>query len=304
MAIQMKYVFIINPHAGEANASAQIRSSISDLPRKESCEIYETKGIADATSYVRQYCSAHPQEQIRFISCGGDGTLSEVFNGVIGFENAEVTCYPCGSGNDFVKTFGGAEKFLDIPALLNAEAEKIDMLKVGNLYSNNVVNFGFDTTVAMTVNEGRAATGNAGKGLYTKGIIRALVTSMKNRFEVRADGELLNPDGVALLCTLGNGQYVGGSFHCSPRADLHDGLIEVCLVKPISRIKFVSLIGAYTKGTHLDDPRMKDIMVYRRAKKVEVSAPEGFAYSLDGEIIHENHFIVEAVPSLVKFAAP
>ncbi|MBQ9611627.1 MAG: YegS/Rv2252/BmrU family lipid kinase [Lachnospiraceae bacterium] len=301
---EKKYIFVINPHAGVADASAQIRTAVDALPQRDQCEIYETNGNTDATVFVRNYCKEHPEQPVRFIACGGDGTLSEVFNGVIGYDNAEVSCYPCGSGNDFVKSFGGAKRFLNIPDLIAAEAEKIDMLKVGDRYSNNVVNFGFDTVVAMTVNEGRAQKGNAGKSLYTKGIIRALITSMKNRFEVRADGELLNPDGIALLCTLGNGQFVGGSFHCAPRADLHDGLVEVCLVKPISRLKFVSLIGAYVKGTHLDDPRMQNLMVYRKAKTVEVTAPEGFAYSLDGEIIHENHFIVEVVPSMVKFAAP
>ena len=264
---EKKYIFVINPHAGVADASAQIRTAVDALPQRDQCEIYETKGNTDATVFVRNYCKEHPEQPVRFIACGGDGTLSEVFNGVIGYDNAEVSCYPCGSGNDFVKSFGGAKRFLNIPDLIAAEAEKIDMLKVGDRYSNNVVNFGFDTVVAMTVNEGRAQKGNAGKSLYTKGIIRALITSMKNRFEVRADGELLNPDGIALLCTLGNGQFVGGSFHCAPRADLHDGLVEVCLVKPISRLKFVSLIGAYVKGTHLGDPRMQNLMVYRKAKQ-------------------------------------
>ena len=94
--------------------------------------------------------------------------------------------------------------------LLKSGTRKIDLLKIGDRYSDNVVNFGFDTTVAITVNEGREKKGSAGKSYYTKGIIRALVKSMRNEFRVWSDGELLNPDGVGLLCTLANGQYVGG----------------------------------------------------------------------------------------------
>ncbi|MBR2590986.1 MAG: hypothetical protein IKE65_08700, partial [Clostridia bacterium] len=203
-----------------------------------------------------------------------------------------------------VKVFGGAEKFLSVEALVKAEDKKIDLLKVGDRYSNNVVNFGFDTTVAITINEQRDKTGHGGKNAYTKGIVKALLTSMKNKCKVRADGEVLNEDGRMLLCTLANGQYVGGSFKCAPRSKPDDGLIEVCIIKPISRLRFVKILGTYTEGKHLDDPSMQDIVIYRQAKKVEVIAPEGFAYSLDGEIIYENKFTVEIAPGAVNFACP
>ena len=127
---------------------------------------------------------------------------------------------------------------------------------------------------------------------------------MKNNCTVTVDGEVLNPDGKALLCTLANGQYVGGSFRCAPRADTGDGLIDVCLLKPISRIRFVQILGPYTNGQHLDDPKMQDIVTYRRGKTIHVKAPEGFAYSLDGEIVYENDFTVEVVPHALDLAVP
>ena len=127
---------------------------------------------------------------------------------------------------------------------------------------------------------------------------------LPNQFKVTADGELLNPEGVALLCTLSNGRYVGGSFKCAPLAELNDGYMEVCLVKTISRLRFVSLIGVYTKGEHINNDKFKDIIVYRRAKKVEVEAPEGFAFSLDGEIVYTTHFTVEIVPAALRLAVP
>lgn len=300
----MKYIFIVNPHAGEEDHAAKIRAQIETLPQKDDCEIYITKAVGDATDFIGEYLSVHPKEPVRFIACGGDGTVNEVFNGAVGHENVSVSCYPCGSGNDFVKAFGGAQKFLGAAALINAQDRKIDLLKVGDRYSNNVVNFGFDTTVAITINKQREKTGHGGKSVYTKGVITALIKSMKNKCKVRADGEVLNEDGRLLLCTLANGQYVGGSFKCAPRSKPDDGLIEVCLIKPISRLRFVQILGTYTEGKHLDDEKMQDIVVYRQAKKVEIVAPEGFAYSLDGEIIYENRFTVEIAPGAVNFAVP
>ncbi|HOD01857.1 MAG TPA: diacylglycerol kinase family protein, partial [Clostridiales bacterium] len=233
----MKYIFIVNPFAGKRNIETEIRSAISAIPQKADCEVYITKAAGAATAFVRDRCDSNPGEQVRFIACGGDGTINEVFNGAVGYENVSVSCYPCGSGNDFVKVFGGTERFKNIAKLLQAPVRKLDLLKVANRYSNNVINFGFDTTVAITINKEREKTGHGNKNAYTKGVILALIKSMKSDCTVIADGETLNPDGQALLCTLANGQYVGGSFKCAPKAKTDDGLIEVCLVKPISRIR-------------------------------------------------------------------
>ena len=300
----MKYVFVINPKAGDQNRGEAIKAAAAKLPQREQCEFYTTQKEGDAISFVRTWCGEHPQEQVCFIACGGDGTINEVFNGAVGYPQAAVTCYPSGSGNDFVKVFGGAEKFLDLEKLLNAPVQKLDLLKVGDRYSVNVVNFGFDTTVAITINNHRAKTGKGGKNVYTKGVVTALIKSMKNSCTVKADGEVLNPNGKALLCTVANGQYVGGSFKCAPRARTDDGLMEICLIKPISRFRFVKILSTYTNGKHLDDPKMQDIVIYRQAKKVEITAPEGFAYSLDGEIIYENKFTVEIAEGILDLAVP
>lgn len=300
----MKYIFIVNPFAGAGGTEEKIRAAIAGLPEKDDCEIYITKAAGDATDFVRRTCKAHAKEHLRFIVCGGDGTINEVFSGAIGVNNASVTCYPCGSGNDFVKCFGGAEPFLNVASLLHAPEQKLDVLKVGDKYSINVTNFGFDTTVAITVNKEREKTGHGSKSSYTRGIIIALIKSMKNKCKVWADGELLNPDGELLLCTVANGQYVGGSFKCAPKASTDDGFVEVCIIKPISRLRFVRTITPYTNGEHLDSEDMKDIVTYRRAKKVDVEAPEGFAYSLDGEIIYENKFTIDIVEKALRFAAP
>ncbi len=300
----MKFVFIVNPKAGVANQAALLRSTVATLPEKEDIEVYETKAPGDATVYVNKWCEEHPGTEVRFIACGGDGTLNEVVTGAVKKENVSVSVYPCGSGNDFVKVFGGAGTFSSVKALMEAPARPLDLLKAGNRYAHNVINFGFDTTVAITINKEREKTGHGNKNAYTKGVVTALIKSMNNSFTVKADGETLNPDGKGLLCTLANGQYVGGSFRCAPRAKTDDGLMEVCIIKPISRLRFVKILTPYTNGEHLDRPEMQDIVTYRQAKKVEVDAPEGFAYSLDGEIIYENHFEVEIVPAAIQFAVP
>ena len=64
----------------------------------------------------------------------------------------------------------------------------------------------------------------------------------------------------------------------------------------------MKLLTPYTNGEHLDCGKFDDIIEYRRAKKVEVEAPEGFAYSLDGEIVSEPRFTIEILPGALSFA--
>ncbi len=299
----MKHIFIFNPAAGKENAKAALESQLQTYYSNVDYEIYQTRGRGDAVSYIKNYCNIH-SEPVRFYACGGDGTLNEVVNGAAGFSQASVGCYPCGSGNDFVKYYGGKELFLDLSAQLEAEEEEIDLIRVGDRYAINATHFGFDSCVAQTMTNVRRKKLIGGKNAYTTGILVALVKAMRNKCKVTADGTLLNPEGKILLCTLANGQYVGGSFRCAPRSVNNDGLIEVCLVKPVSHLKFISLMNYYKEGTHLSDPKFEKVLKYCRAGKIEVEAPEGFVYALDGELIEENRFTVEVARKALRFAVP
>ena len=299
----MKHIFIINPAAGKGNAYEQIRKELESLQEPVDYALYQTRATGDATSYIREYCSNH-KGRVRFYACGGDGTLNEVLNGMVGFPQASLGCYPCGSGNDFVKYYGGKNVFLNIPALLEAKEEYIDLMRVGTQYSINATHFGFDSCVAQIMTKVRRKKLIGGKNAYTTGVVVGLFKAMKNACRVTVDGELLNPEGKILLCTIANGQYVGGAFRCAPRSLNNDGLLEVCLVKPVSHLKFLTLIDEYKKGTHIGNPKFDKIVEYRRGKKIHVEAPRGFVYALDGELIPNHDFTVEVVPQAIRFAVP
>ena len=305
----MKHIFVINPAAGKEDSTNEIREKVSAVPGYD-CEFYVTTGPRDATRYVKTWLEEHPDEQARFYACGGDGTLNEVVNGVVGHENGAVGVYPSGSGDDFVKYYGGRDKFLDFAKLLAAPEDVIDVLTVDNgkpedfRYSINITNFGFDTTVAKTMIKVKRKKIIGGKLAYVTGVVTGLVTAMRNKCEITADGERVDTKGKILLCTLANCSYVGGSFFCAPRSDNRDGLIEVTCFRPLSRITFVRLFGVYTNGQHLDDPRFTKYITYRQAKEVTIKAPEGFSVSVDGEIVDGTDFKIGILEKAVRFAVP
>ncbi len=300
----MKHIFIVNPTAGTRDRYDEIARALEPMRGEIDYEIYRTAYPKDATRYVRQMCLDNPATAFRFYACGGDGTLNEVMQGVIGHPNAGMTVYPSGSGNDFVKCVGGAEQFLDFDALIHAEDIMIDVMKVDGEYALNVVNFGFDTVVCDTMINVKNKKVIGGKNAYSFGVLKAFFTGMKSLCHVTVDGVPLNNDRM-LLCTVANGQYVGGAYRCAPRSSYQDGLLDICLVDCLSHIRFIKMINSYKNGNHLEDPRFKDCLHYCRGKKIEVSSSSpDFAYCLDGEIVHTDHFTIEVMPNVLRFAVP
>ncbi len=298
----MKHVFIVNPTAGKGDTLASIRKSL-DLKQDFEYEIYVTSKAGDATDYVAKTCE-ETDEDIRFYSCGGDGTLNEVASGCVGHSNAIVALYPSGSGNDFVKYYGDKDNFLNLDNLIEGTETKIDIIKVGDRYAVNACHFGLDSAVARKMNQVRHKKIIGGKNAYNTGVFYALLTAMKTKCKVIGDGEELNDDKI-LLCTIANGKYVGGSYLSAPRSKNDDGYLEVCCIKPVAIIKFLRLIKVYKAGTHLDREDLKKYIEYRRCKNVEIiGGQKNFAISLDGEVVEGEKFTVETLEKELRFIIP
>jgi len=299
----MKHIFIVNPAAGVKNPYDTVKAALDGCSEKPDFEIYQTLRPLDATRYVRETCE-RISSPLRFYACGGDGTLNEVVNGVVGHPHAEVALFPCGSGDDFAKYYGGSKSFLNISDSVNGKPADIDLLKIDGRYAINVISFGFDSIVAETIDKVKRKPVIGGRNSYATGIIRALFSGMRNKCSLTVDGEGIGGKTM-LLCTLSNGTHVGGSFKCAPNSKNDDGLIEVCLVKPVSLFTFIALIGEYKKGRHLSDKRFEKYLYYRRGKFIHCRADDkSFSVSVDGEVVHTNNFTVEIVPAAIKFVIP
>ena len=301
----------MNGNAGSFTASleSKVEEAFKDLEH----EIYKTTGPRSVIPFLREYLKKNNKDTVRIYACGGDGTIFEVVNAIAGFENVELAILAVGTGNDFVKIYGGQEKFQDFGALINGKVQKVDLSKLdgdglgGTVYSINVINFGFDAIVGAMGNyyKDHGLPEEAKKknmGPYDYALKHdAMKHGRFNDIEVFADGEKLNEKQI-LLATLAQGQYVGGKFRCAPKSDNTDGLIDVCVLKTMTFLGLGMIIGTYTKGKHLDKPRKK--IVYRQAKQVKMVAPQDFDVCVDGEMIKGNNFEVEVCPKAIKLVPP
>ena len=312
----MKHIFIINPCAGAADSTQEITEKLEPFKDSVDYEIYITRHAGDATTFVDSYCTNHPEEEVRFYACGGDGTINEVASGLVGHPSAQMSCYPSGSGDDYVKyycdNFGVTKAdFLNIDRLLNGNAHPVDMMKVESKggekeevrYSINVCNFGFDAMVAHTMNKVRRKPIIGGKCAYTTGIVKAVVTSRFNQCRIVVDGKVVN-DRRMLLCTLANGHYVGGAYKCAPLSKNDDGLIDVNIIKTISLARFASLLKSYRQGTHILKKGIDRFLTHVEGKVVELSHRTPFYVCIDGEMLYGTDYRLEQMPHAVNFVVP
>lgn len=298
----MEYIFIVNGRKDKASIRTEVERQLNVVEVIPSYEIYVTKGPGDATQYVFGQCVDRPDDEICFVACGGDGTLNEVACGIMKAghpSGKKLAVFATGSANDFIKYYKGKD-FHSVEALLKATEHKIDILKVGDRYSINVINFGFDSIVGRV---GNKLSEKGWKNPYRYGIIAAIFTGRFNRIDVVADGVKIGGKRM-LLCTLANNHYVGGDFFCAPRARNNDGLIDVCLMKITSLLSFLHALPVYVAGRHLDDPKHSKKFIYRQAKHVEVSARHNIDLCLDGEMVSGTHFEIDIIPGAISLMVP
>ncbi|MCI6691940.1 MULTISPECIES: diacylglycerol/lipid kinase family protein [unclassified Clostridium] len=299
-----KHFFIINPEAGKMDVSEKIINEIKEAFKGNSDEykIYITKGKNDATNFTESVCK-NETGNLRFYACGGDGTLNEVVNGLVGYKNASASVIPYGTGNDFVNNFSSCSNFIDIEKQIEFKEEEIDLLKVNNKYSVNLCNIGFDAKVAENMYKFKRFPLISGQGAYTLSVFYSLLHKMYSNLEIIIDNKGIIK-GEFLLCVVANGMTYGGGYKGAPLAKINDGLIDICIFKKVSRIKLIKLINIFKRGEHLENEEMKDYFIYKKCRSIHIKSDKNFTVCIDGEILLEKDIEINLENKAINFLVP
>lgn len=311
----MKYYFILNPAAGQGRAS-ELTDDIRALCEVSGidCEIHETTAVGEAETFVRGVCKAYAQEQggqLRFYACGGDGTLSEVVNGMMGFAFAEAGCIPTGTGNDFVRNFPEAD-FTDLAAQIRGSSGLCDLIHYEGIcdgrpvsrYCVNMFNIGFDCNVVDMTDRMKRLPLMTGPVAYLASVAAMLIGKKGADLSVAYDDGYIY-DGRLLLISIANGSFCGGGIKGLPRAVTSDGVMDVSLVRNVSRLTFVTLFPKYMKGTHLEEPRLASVIRYTHEQSLTISPNRGtMKFCVDGEITKAGEIRFRICPDAFRFVVP
>ena len=300
----MIYHFILNPKSGKKSKNPRYEDLIKQACRKRqlSYHIYYTTCSGDATEYVRSMVRISNERQ-RFICIGGDGTINEIVNSAPENPNVEFGVIPSGSGNDFVRNFTNRELFKNIDAQIDGEPISLDLIRCNSTYCANMVNIGFDCAVVKEAARLKHSKLVPPSLSYIAGVFVVLFkrfgTKMRLIFD---DGEII--DGTLLLTAIGNGQFCGGGFNNAPLALLNDGLMDLCIIKKISRINFLSLVSYYKKGTYLDKARAMKYIDYRQVSHFKMVFNAPLPICIDGEIKGAKTIDFSVVKNGFRFVVP
>ena len=275
----MKYIFIVNPESAKGNA-IKIIGNIEKVCKQEHIE-YEvcyTLAQGDATRLAQSY---KDDENIIY-AVGGDGTLSEVLNGVIGTKN-KIGIIPAGSGNDFYRT---------VKELGKTEIES-DVGVINGKYFLNIACVGIDAEVANNVPLMKKKNVKV-KNLYTASILYTF-THFKFK-QIHFKSQEKDEKGNFTILSICNGRYYGGGYNISPKASLEDNYFDVYYINKLRLPSIINLLLKLKKGKLEQDKRTNHF----KTNNITVTSEEPIRFNVDGETIENTKFEIKIIPKAIK----
>ena len=275
----MEHIFIINPAAGSRDRTADYSRAIAKAcgSRGLNYQIQVSREPGDCRRLARE--AAASGREVRLYACGGDGTLNEVAAGAAGYENAAVTVFSGGSGNDFTRMFSDPRAFFDIERLLEPEEARLDLIRCNDDICVNIFSVGLDARIGTDVARYKRLPLLSGFRAYLISTLVNVIRGIGEHYVVEINGERI--EGEQTFVCICNGQYYGGGFHPVPEADPTDGILDVLLVKKVRRLQVPMIIGKYKSGRYRELPK---IVRHLRTDQVRIRCRKPVVLNLDGEL--------------------
>ena len=268
------WAIAINPQSGRGKGSV-VGQEVVEYFAKRQIQ-YRTFSGATADELRRDLESFLNGNECRgVISVGGDGLAHLVLQLVVPRKIAFAPM-PAGTGNDIVRTLGWSLD--DITSYLDRVTQEapqpIDLGNVDSEWFAAILSTGFDSVVNERAN---SLSWPKGPQRYNVAIAMELPRFQPLRYEIELDTEKISTE--AMLIAIGNGRSYGGGMYVCPQAQLNDGLFDVMILEPVSKVEFLKVFPKVYSGSHISHPKVKMM----RSSKVKLTA-KAIAYA-DGERI-------------------
>jgi diacylglycerol kinase (ATP) len=268
------WLVVINPHSGNGRGLS-VAKIVTGFLSSEHVE-YQTLSAASANELSQELSLRLKEDNFEGVfAVGGDGLAHLVLQHCVP-HNTPFCIVPGGTGNDFVRSIGWSLENIE-PLLKRAISTKPQPIDLGNADSEwfgAILSTGFDSVVNERANQ---LSWPKGPQRYNLAIALELPRFSPIDFEISCDGNLIQTE--AMLVAIGNGKSYGGGMNVCPQAQMDDGLFDIVILEPVSKIEFIRVFPQVYSGSHLSHPAVKTM----RAQKVTINA-KAVAYA-DGERI-------------------
>jgi diacylglycerol kinase (ATP) len=287
------WLVVVNPKAGLGAAASLATQVVGFLQSREiTYRMISPNSAAETKALVAE--SLRNGEATRLLSIGGDGLFHLLLQFAIEFK-VPLAIVPGGTGNDFYRTLGWFDHDLTdyLQHLISTAPTLVDVGVVDGEYFGAVLSSGFDSVVNERANKMKWPKGPA---KYNAAIVLEFPKFQPIEFKIFADEKILEVE--AMLIAIANGNSYGGGMRVCPDAVLNDGLFDIMILHPVSKLEFIKVFPTVYKGTHVEHPQVEVI----RAKAIRIES-SAVAYA-DGERIGQLPVQVESLPqSLLTWPA-
>ncbi len=290
-----KITIIVNPHAGSGKAKKilpLLRRKLVD--RNLSFDLQLSEDGEHAT-YLARRALADGGETIA--ACGGDGTTHRVIQALVGTP-AILAVIPVGRGNDFPRNLGIPEDLdpcLDV--LQTGKVRQVDVVRVNSdQYMIGVGGTGFDSEVNAISNNLNGFV--KGSLAYLMPALFKMLTYQSKTISLELPDQTLR--GPVLMVAFGNIKSYGKGMQITPLAKPDDGLLDVCWIDPVKKMRLYRLFPTVFSGEHLDMPEVH----YYRSSSVRVESGVPLDLYGDGEFLCKTPFALSVLPQSLRVLVP
>jgi diacylglycerol kinase (ATP) len=237
---------------------------------------------------------------------GGDGTVNEAVNGILSAgTECELAVVPCGTGDDFARTFGiptDSEKALAVAAggrLRRVDAGRAHLVSDGNESERYFANFAGAGISGGIAQRGAVTSRRLGaRAAYFWATVAVFARWKNVPMTIEADGE--RREGRMLEVIVANGAYAAGGMRIAPDASPDDGHFDVVLIGDATKLDFMATFPRIYRGKHVGHPKV-DVL---KARIVSVTPEMALPVVLDGEQPGTTPVRFEILPGALTLRAP
>jgi YegS/Rv2252/BmrU family lipid kinase len=219
---------------------------------------------------------------------GGDGTSFEIINGLgaqLGAtdpaERVALGFLPLGTGNSFLRDFGRGDGQDSVSAMIEGRSRPCDVMCLehedGQLHYMNLLSLGFVAEICSLTNRHFKALGSGG---YALGVVAALAKLESHIVRMRLDGETPWEQAVVFVSVC-NSRFTGGSMMMAPFADTADGMMDIIVCGPMTRLTLLKTFPKIFSGKHIHHHAIRAA----RARSVELFESAPIDLMIDGEVV-------------------
>lgn len=301
--IRMLARLIYNPAAGPWDVRRALKRVRSELGKRGwSVDLQLTEKPGDATRLARE--AAEMGYDVA-VAVGGDGTVNEVVNGLVGSETA-LGVLPVGTGNLWARQMGIPVYALTNPLRLHETAatvaegtiRRMDVGQVNNHYFLCWAGIGLDAQVTSELEPRQRYTKHLGMLPYAIAVILVARDFQGVRARVYLDGSIVR--GRTLLILASNIQQYGGQLHVASNARVDDGLLDVFVFKGLGFPYVLRHVVKMASRRCLQDPQI----VHRQARHIEVLTEWAIPVQVDGDPIGTTPVTIRVVPRALRVLVP